>query len=95
MIGKTTIERSIINHTAPTAFFNIFAHPITVSTVSPITFPTTGMNVETVAFAVLAVKPSTELLNVPSIDKVQTKIVSTIPKIHITADLINFDNLSI
>ena len=63
------------------------AHPITVSTASPNTFPTTGIKLDTAALAVLAVNPSTPLLKVPSIDSKQTKIVSNIPKIQIILDL--------
>ena len=64
--------------------------PITVSTASPSIFPTTGIKLETAAFVVLAVSPSTLLLSVPSKDTAPTKSVSTTPKIHTTLDLKNF-----
>lgn len=53
------------------------------------------MKLETAAFVVFAVNPSTLLLKVPSSDTTPTKIVSTIPKIHTTLDLKNFESLSI
>lgn len=77
--------------TIPTALFNILAHPITESTASPNIFPTTGIRLDTAAFAVFAVTPSTLLVSVPSIDKTPTNNVSAIPKAHITLDLKNFD----
>ncbi len=76
----------------PTAFFKILPQPIMLSTESPNIFPTTGIKLETAAFAVLAVMPSTELLNVPSTDKEQTKIVKIIPKIQTIEDFKNLDN---
>ena len=85
----------IITPITPTAFFKIFPQPIILSTESPNIFPTTGIKLETAAFAVLAVIPSTELLSVPSIDKVQTKIVRIIPKIHTMDDFKSFDKRSI
>ena len=55
-----------ITPTIPTAFFSIDVQPITVSTASPNIFPTTGIKLETAAFAVFAVIPSTLLLKLPS-----------------------------
>ena len=66
-----------------------------LSTESPKIFPTTGMKLETAAFAVLAVIPSTELLKVPSMDKAHTKIVSIMPNTQTMEDFKNFDNRSI
>ena len=86
IIGINAIPNIIIIPTIPTEFFKIFPHPITVSTVSPIIFPTTGIKFATAALAVFAVIPSTELLNVPSIDNVAVKTVSTIPKHHTILD---------
>ena len=60
------IPITTITPTIPTAFFKIEVHPITVSTASPKIFPTTGIKLETAAFAVLAVSPSTLLLKLPS-----------------------------
>lgn len=54
-------------------------------------YRTTGIKVDTAAFAVLAVIPSTLLLNVPSNDNTLTNTVKVIPNIHITVDLKNFD----
>ena len=65
---------------------------MTVSTVSPNTFPTTGIKFATAAFAVLDVSPSTELLSVPSSESKHVKIVKTIPKIQRVED---FKNLAI
>ncbi len=66
-----------------------------LSTESPKIFPTTGIKFEIAAFAVFAVIPSTELLNVPSMDNEQTKMVRTIPKIQTMEDFKNLDNRSI
>ena len=84
-----------ITPTKPTAFFKIKPHPSTLSTTSPNIFPTTGTAELTIAFAVFAVIPSTELANVPSRETTPTKIVSTVPKNHIVDDFKNFDILSI
>ena len=74
----------------PTAFFNIPTQPITASVASPRIFPTTGIEVETTAFVVLAVTPSTVCVKLPSKDKTVTKKVIIIPIIHIEDDLKNF-----
>ena len=66
-----------------------------MSTASPKIFPTTGIKLETAAFAVLAVTPSTLLLNVPSTDTIPTNKVSATPNIHTTLLLKNLDSLSI
>ena len=79
----------------PTEFFKTFPHPITLSTVSPSIFPTTGIKLETAALAVFPVIPSTELLNVPSIDNVQENIVNIIPSIHTIDDFKNLESLFI
>ena len=56
----------IITPITPIAFFSIIPHPKTVSTASPKIFPTIGILLLTIAFAVLAVIPSILLDNVPS-----------------------------
>ena len=84
-----------ITPTIPIAFFNIAEHPITVSTASPSTLPTTGIKVEIAALAVFAVIPSTLLPSVPSIDRTPTNIVSSMPIIQIELDFKNLDNLFI
>ena len=76
--------------TTPNAFFKITPHPKTESTASPNIFPTTGIKLDTAAFAVLAVIPSILLLKVPSKDITPTNIVNTIPKNHIMLLLKNF-----
>ena len=86
IIGIITIQIIIITPIIPIEFFKILVHPIIVSTESPIIFPTTGIKFETTALAVLDVNPSTELLNVPSIDSVDVKIVKIIPKNQIIDD---------
>ena len=68
---------------------------MTASTVSPSSFPTTGILLLTTAFAVFAVIPSTELPSVPSSDNTPTNIVSEIPSVHITLDFKNFDRFDI
>ena len=83
-----------ITPTIPTAFFSIDAHPITVSTASPKIFPTTGIKLETAAFAVFAVIPSTLLDKLPSIETRLTNKVKTTPNIHTVDDLKNFDSFS-
>lgn len=93
-IGDMHIPNITIIPTTPVAFFNIFVHPSTVSTESPSAFPTTGTKLETTAFVVLAVTPSTLLDKLPSIDKIPTKSVTTIPKNQTMLDLKNLDNLS-
>ena len=60
-IGVIHIAITTITPTIPIAFFKIAEHPITVSTASPSTLPTTGIKLETAALAVLAVIPSTLL----------------------------------
>ena len=65
---------------SPTAFFNITPHPNTLSTTSPSTFPTTGITLDTAAFAVFAVIPSTLLLSVPSNETTPTNIVNVTPR---------------
>ena len=52
---------------------------------------TTGITVETAAFVVLAVIPSTLEERVPSKDKIEVKIVKIIPKIHTIEDFKNFE----
>ena len=74
IIGIMQILKITITPTKPTAFFKTTPHPSTLSTTSPRTFPTTGITVETAAFAVLAVIPSTLLLKVPSNDTIPTNI---------------------
>lgn len=85
----------IITPITPTAFFKILPQPMMLSTESPKIFPTTGIKFEIAAFAVFAVIPSTELLNVPSMDNEQTKMVRIIPKIQTMEDFKNLDNRSI
>ena len=79
-----------ITPTTPNAFFKITPHPKTESTASPNIFPTTGIILETAAFAVFAVIPSMLLLNEPSNDKTPTKIVNIIPKNQTILLLKNF-----
>ena len=79
----------------PIAFFNIIPQPKTVSTASPNIFPTIGMLLLTIAFAVFAVIPSILLDNVPSKEITPTNVVSITPKIHIIPELNVFDILSI
>ena len=78
---------------APIAFFKIEAHPITVSVASPSIFPTTGIKLDTTAFAVFAVTPSTLLLKFPSIETKLTNNVKIVPSIHTVPDLKNFESL--
>ena len=94
IIGDIHIPSITIIPTTPVAFFNILVHPKTVSTESPNAFPTTGTKLETTAFVVLAVTPSTLLDKLPSIDKTPTKSVTTTPKNQTILDLKNLDNLS-
>lgn len=54
-------------------------------------YRTTGIKLETAAFAVFAVIPSTLLLKVPSNDNTLTNTVKVIPSIHTTVDLKNLD----
>ena len=75
--------------TIPIAPFKILAHPITESTASPSILPTTGIKLDTAAFTVFAVIPSTLLLNVPSSDTTPTKRVKVVPKNHVILDLKN------
>ena len=95
IIGSITIPIMIIIPTIPVAFFSIVLQPITVSTASPNIFPTTGIKLDTAAFAVLAVTASTLPLKLPSTEVSPTNIVSTTPNTHTTLLLKNFDSLSI
>ena len=65
IIGIAHIESTTIIPTNPTAFFKILPHPKTASTVSPKSFPTTGIVLVTTALVVFTVSPSTELVSVP------------------------------
>lgn len=86
IIGIATIPIIIITPIKPTVFLSIFEQPITVSTVSPKTFPTTGIKFATATLAVFDVSPSTELLSVPSNDSKHVKIVKATPKTHTIDD---------
>ncbi len=79
----------------PTAFFNIPAAPITASVASPNILPTTGITVDTAAFVVFAVTPSTVEVIFPSKDSTVTNSVNIIPNIHIVDEFKNFDSLDI
>ena len=94
IIGIILILIITITPTTPIAFFKITPHPNTLSTTSPKTFPTTGITLDTIDFAVFAVIPSTLLLNVPSNDTIPTNIVNKTPRNHTTPDFKNFDILS-
>ena len=88
-IGKMHMPIIIITPTKPTAFFKITPHPNTLSTTSPKIFPTTGTAELTIAFAVFAVIPSTELESVPSKETTPTNIVNIVPKSHTVEDFKN------
>ena len=72
IIGVTQIPTITKIPITPTAFFNIPAHPITASVASPKIFPTTGITVDTAAFVVFAVTPSTVSVILPSSDNTVT-----------------------
>lgn len=95
IIGIMHIPIIITTPMTPIAFFNIIPQPKTVSTASPNIFPTIGMLLLTIAFAVFAVIPSILLDNVPSKEITPTNVVSITPKIHIIPELNVFDILSI
>lgn len=91
MIGITHIPIITITPITPTAFFSIAAHPITASVASPKIFPTTGITVETAAFVVFAVTPSTVSVKLPSRDKTVINSVMIIPNIHTVLEFKNLD----
>ena len=80
--------------TIPTAFFTIDVAPITISTLSPSVFPTTGIRFDT-DFIPFAASPSTLLESVPSKDNILINIVTTVTNIQATPDFKNLDNFSI
>ncbi len=91
IIGNTQIETSTIIPTIPTAFLSKIVHPKTVSTESLKALPNTGITFAVTAFMPLADNPSTELVKVPSKDKIPMKIVIVVPNTHTTLDLKNLD----
>lgn len=95
IIGDKHNPSITIIPTNPTAFFNIPAHPITASVASPNIFPTTGITVETAAFVVLAVTPSTVWVKLPSNESTVTNKVIIIPKVQMVDEFKNLDNLEI
>lgn len=56
--------------------------------------PTIGIKLDTAAFVVFTVSPSTPFVILPSKEVTPTNNVNTIPKIHTIELFINFDNLS-
>ena len=95
IIGIIHIPIIIITPITPIAFFKTSPHPSTVSTESPNIFPTTGIRLDTAAFVVLAVIPSTLLVKVPSNEITPTNTVSIIPKNHTILDFMNLEIFSI
>ena len=90
IIGAKHIPNITIIPTKPTAFFNIPAQPITASVASPNIFPTTGITVDTAAFVVFAVTPSTVSVKLPSnVNTVINKVI-IIPNIHTDVEFKNF-----
>ena len=69
----------------------MFAHPITASVASPNIFPTTGITVDTAAFVVFAVTPSTVSVKPPSKVNTVTNNVIIIPNTHTVDEFKNFD----
>ena len=67
----------------------------TVSTESPSTFPTTGINVLLAVFSPFIVSPSTLLVSVPSSEIILTNIVSTNPSTHTILDFNILDSFPI
>ena len=68
---------------------------ITISADSPKALPITGTNVVVAAFIPFEANPSTPLVICPSRDKIDTKIVITIPNNQTIPDLNNLASLSI
>ena len=89
------MPKIMITPTSPTAFFKMIPQPRTVSTASPNIFPTTGITVDTAAFVVLAVTPSTVCVRLPSSDNTVTNSVIIIPNTHIVAEFKNLGILDI
>ncbi len=73
IIGIKHIESTTKIPTKPTAFFKILLQAKTASTVSPKSFPTTGIALVTTAFVVFNVSPSTLLVSDPSSDNIPNK----------------------